>query len=489
MMPIHALLIGQGSSPSPERGVLARRWRSLDVALPSALLSRPLEAARLGLVEFDMAPLVWADVLVLRTWYATAAACLACDVASLEEAVLLEHSALSGHEWRRPHEVLVRALVEALDRQPTLLRGRGLVYELDDDPWAVAGGAAHPGLALELDLVRLLLRSADVVVAATPEAAEAARREGTHPEALVLATLDDEAARSVAWHRAATRAGSGRLLSARASAAMVAEVIDRSTRLVDHRQRLRGLDEAFAARLGERHAAGLPCWDEADAVDPLVSVVIPTVDEPAEVIERAIRSALDGEGVRIEVVVAGGPGSDAADAVDLVDDARVRFVAVTALLAADAPESGSDAWRAAAWAMATDAANEAALGAWIAPLDPRSVFVPGHIGLLLEIAIEHGLELVYGQTVLVQAGEVAGQVGAWPPAPESLAHDAALLAANLRSIRPDAESSRDDEDPAWNLWRRCIEVGARIANVEEPVTLRDASAFPSSGAATVGDVA
>jgi hypothetical protein len=479
--PLRALLIGQGSDPGFSTTVEIRHWRSIDVALPSGLLGRPLEAFRRGLAELDTSPLIWADVLVMRNWYATVCACLSCPVASLEEAVLVEHCALSGHEWRRPHEGLVRALIETIDRRPGVLRGSGLVYVLDADPWAIAageggdGGADHPGLALELDLVRLLLRSADVVVAATPEAAVAARREGSHENTLVVVPpTADHRARPDAWLRAAARPGSGRLLGAGAPATVVARTAAESAQRRDRRNEICALDEAAAATMAERHASGLPSWNEADAIDPLVSVVIPTVDESSEAIERAIRSALDTVGVRIEVVVAGLPDSGAEEAVRRSGDPRVRFVEIGAASGAADLDPAGDAWRCATWATATAAANDAARGTWLAPLEPSSVWVPGHIATLLAVAIEHGLEVVYGATLLVRAGEVVGQVGSWPPAAESIAHDAALITAGLRAISPDPESWRDGDDPTWNLWRRYVEIGVRMGNIEEPVTLRDA---------------
>jgi len=490
--PLRALLIGRGSDPEPGPAVEVRHWRSIDVALPSVLLGRPLDAFRLGLAELDTSALVWADVLVLRNWYATGCACHSCAVASLEEAVLVEHSALSGHEWRRPHDGLVRALLETIDRRPEVLRGRGLVYELDADPWSIAerqGGerAEHPGLALELDLVRLLLRSADVVVAATLEAAAAARREGTQEDALVdMAASAEPSARADAWRRAAARAGTARLLTAGAAATVVAEAADGAARRLGHRNRIRSLDEATAATFGERRAAGLPCWDEADAVDSLVSAVIAVVDQSSELIERAIRSALDTVGVRIEVVVAGAASSGADDAVASTGDPRVRFVEIAAPSGAADPDVGGDAWRHATWAWATAAAHEAALGTWLAPLEPDSVWVPGHVATLLAVAIEHGLDLVYGATLLIRAGEVVGRVGSWPPAVDSIAHDAALLAAGLRAISPDPESWRDGEDPAWNLWRRYVETAVRMGNIDEPLTLRDAANAPLEAAALSG---
>ena len=218
---------------------------------------------------------------------------------------------------------------------------------------------------------------------------------------------------------------------------------------------IRAADAAVAAGLETRRARV--------SVDPLVSVVIPVLDEPAEAVERAIRSALESDGVRVEVIVAGGSTVPA--------DPRVRHI---------------EARR--GWADAFAAALDAATGAWIAPLDPASVFADGHVAGLLGLAVEHQLDVVYGQTLLVEGGEIVGVAGDWPPSAASVALDATLFAAPLRAIRPDPGAAPEGDDPRWNLVRRWLEAGVRIANVEEPVTLRDLSLAPAA-AARLGDAA
>ena len=449
---LHALLIGPGSAPSGS-SILVRHWRSVDVDVPSDLLGEPLQACRLGQAAIDTSPLIWADVLVLRNWYATAAACLGCDLASLDEAILREHAAASGHEWRRPFEGLVRALLQALDREPFLLRGRGLVYELDVDPWLLTDDRVGDilGLSLELDLVRHLLRSADVVVATSPEAAAAARREGAPDVAMVPSAAGDVPARGSAWLRAAARAGTGRLLTAGAPATSVAATAAEARRRLEHRREVRRLDAIAAATISRRREAGLSSWDDADAIDPLVSVIIATLDEPIEMTERAILSALDTEGVRVEIILAGLAGSSAAAAIERIGDPRVRLVEVAEPATSTEFARGSQEWRDSAWATAITAAADAALGTWI-----------------------------------VRSGEVVGRVGSWPPTPDSVADDASLIAVSLRVLRPDVDSWRDGERPAWNLWRRYLEIGARIGNIEEPITLRNAPDGALSGAGSCG---
>jgi hypothetical protein len=403
MIPLRALVIGRDAG-SASAGAEVRAWRGIDLAVPRAHAGRPLEACRLGVAVIDSAPLLWADVLVIRGPLSTVPACDACPFASGDEAAVLRHADATGHEWRRPVDAMVRGLVEAIDREPAILRGRGLVYEVGGVP------AVH-----EADLDARLRRLADHVV----EPGEA------HAD----------------WRRA--------IAGPRAMARLA----------------IRGADAELASILADRRDRGLPSWDRAQQTDPLVSVVIVAAGEPADAVERAIGSALDSHGVRIEVVVAG------AAVAASVGDPRVRFVGATG-----------------DWAEAFVAALDAATGAWISPLDPASVFADGHVADLLGLALEHDLDVVYGQTLHVDAGEVVGVAGDWPPSAASLALDATLFAAPLRRIRPDPGAATEGDDPRWNLVRRWLEAGVRIANVEEPVTLRDLS-VARSHPARPGDAA
>jgi hypothetical protein len=214
---------------------------------------------------------------------------------------------------------------------------------------------------------------------------------------------------------------------------------------------LRAADVETARELDSARSAASP--------DPLVSVILVCHDEPVELVDRAIASAMDAD-ARVEIVVAGPSRPQRPD---------VHWVQTCG-----------------GWAERYEVAVDAARGAWIAPLDGRSVFAEGHIRTLLEVAVEHDLDVVYGQALLVDGGEVVGVAGDWPPTVASLAHDAVLYRAVLRGVRPDPGCAAEGEDPRWNLWRRWLEAGVRIANVEVAVTLRDLSAGSRSA---LGDAA
>lgn len=446
---------GLGADPRPMDGALERVWQSIDLELPAGQLLRPLEAARAGQLRLDTSPLGWADVVLFSGRYATLPTCDSCGLAWDDDAPAQAHSRESGHVWRRPWQQAVRCLVETAARWPAVWRTRAVAYALDADPWADAQEVP----ALDLDLVRTLLSTADVVLAATRDAAAAAVREGAAPDRVVRAAGDDTAARLEALARAAATAGGDRF------ARRVAQL---------------DADAEVAARLAGRQAAGLPSWDADAAQDPLVSVVVPVVDEPAVLVEQAVRSALGAEGVRLEVLVAGAAASPARAAVAAVDDCRVRLIAV----APASPARGAratetvrraDVARETAFAAAAAAGDAAASGLWIAHLRPGAVMTPEHPSTLLGVAVEYGLDIVYGQTLLIEDDVVIGARGAWPPSAASIAPDAALVSAALRGIGPDAQAAEDGEPVVWNQWRRYAEAGARIANIEGALAARLAS--------------
>ena len=441
--PLRVLRVGAGGGQVPE-GVEERRWPSLDVELPAALAGRPLAAIAAGTARIDVSPVTWADVLVLRGPFATIPACLDCGLADADDAVLVEHAREAGHTWRRPIDQMVRGLVMALEREPALLRSRGLVVELPGDP---ADGVPDA----ELDLVRALLRAADRVLAPDAGAAAAASRLGAIEGRVVVV---DPSAAGDASRRAA-------LLAAAAA---------RDPRRRRRRLELRAADAAASSRLRDRAVAGLPAWDPEAAIDPLVSVVIAAGSEPAAIVGRAVASALACPGVRLEVLVAGGPASAAAAVVAEAGDPRVRLQSVASASVAAALAAGIDG----------------AAGAWIAPLDARSLMAEEHPATLLEVVREHGLDAVYAQTLLVADGEPAGLVGAWPPAADAIAPDASLFSAGLRAFRPDPDAPADGEDPHWNLWRRWSEAGARLASVDAPLALREAGVRPLAAAEVAG---
>jgi hypothetical protein len=208
------------------------------------------------------------------------------------------------------------------------------------------------------------------------------------------------------------------------------------------------------------------CWPESAAVHPLVTIRIPTYNRGPLVVERAVGSALAQTYDNIEVVVVGdGATPETVAAVSSVQDPRLRF---ENLPRPTYPADPERRWMVAG-THATNRALELARGAWIAPLDDDDEFTPDHVEVLLAVALEYRLELVYGQS-LMEMGDGRWQlVGAWPPVQGGFCHGSVLYAAGLTNFRYDAEAWRLGEPGDWNMWRRMLEAGVRMGNVEHVV--------------------
>jgi glycosyltransferase involved in cell wall biosynthesis len=208
------------------------------------------------------------------------------------------------------------------------------------------------------------------------------------------------------------------------------------------------------------------CWSAEAADDPLVTIRIPTYDRGPLLVERAISSALGQTYRNVEVLVVGdGATPETVEAIQSVRDPRLRFVN---LARPDYPMDPERRWQVAG-TNAVNHALEIARGAWIAPLDDDDEFTPDHVETLLSVAIEYHLELVYGQSLMEQPDGTWALVGSWPLQQGGLCHGSALYSASLRFFRYDPNAWRELEPGDWNLWRRMLEAGVRIGNVEQVV--------------------
>lgn len=149
-------------------GVNLRAWTELTVNFAPGYEARPEEALRDGAFEIDHSDLDWADVIVFRRYYFTAFACDASDAASLVEADMIEHARVSGHHYRRPLETLLRPIWARLLKDPSFLAGRAIVYETDDHILATPTWFGSAVAVAEHDMVRSMLRLADLVTVSTP---------------------------------------------------------------------------------------------------------------------------------------------------------------------------------------------------------------------------------------------------------------------------------------------------------------------------------
>ncbi len=239
---------------------------------------------------------------------------------------------------------------------------------------------------------------------------------------------------------------------------------------LEHRRRVRDDAAIASSRLVALRADRAACWPPADAIDPLVSVIVPVTDEPVALVERAVRSVVAGSHARLEIVMTAPAGAHAEQLAALAaTDSRVRLVAV------DAPSrmpAGADAARSAWTGRLLEAGLDAAEGAWVAPLGPEAEFTADHIEVLLGVAIEHELEFVYGQALVDLGADGRLALGAWPPNPDGvLTGGSELFSRRLRAVAwVDPDAWRDAESPGWAFWRSLLEAGVRIAGLDTTVT-------------------
>ena len=161
-----------------DHDVEMRTWGELNdyrVRIPADYAGRLDDAIQDGVAEIDTAPLEWAEVLVFRRWYGTVHACEDCDTVASDEAALARHAAATGHA-PVVRDRIVRVLLAAIEADRSILAGRAVVYELDDDllspqPWL----GFYRRLAGDRDLIERFARVADLVTVATPTVAASLR--------------------------------------------------------------------------------------------------------------------------------------------------------------------------------------------------------------------------------------------------------------------------------------------------------------------------
>jgi glycosyltransferase involved in cell wall biosynthesis len=200
---------------------------------------------------------------------------------------------------------------------------------------------------------------------------------------------------------------------------------------------------------------------------PQVSVVLPTRNRSA-MLMKSVRSALDQDGIGLEVIVVDdGSSDDTAVQLARIDDQRLT------VLRNDQPQGV---------ARARNEAIERARGEWIAFLDDDDLWAPGYLRAQLATAAEQELSLCYsGRIEIDERGDVINN--AYCPQPRRLARR--LLANNAIGgptgviVRADllARIGRFDERLSgladWDLWIRAARVGRAGACAEPLVAYRN----------------
>jgi hypothetical protein len=148
-------------------GVLIEPWTPRLVH-PDSYTGRWWDAVRDGVAAASLDALNDADVVLFSRWSNTRPACTECDADCGTPDGLALHKRETGHA-SLDVDPLLRLVAAGLLANPALRSKCAVVYDLDDDlfsqPSWIGRGA---GLARELELVQLFIRTADLVTVATP---------------------------------------------------------------------------------------------------------------------------------------------------------------------------------------------------------------------------------------------------------------------------------------------------------------------------------
>lgn len=204
-------------------------------------------------------------------------------------------------------------------------------------------------------------------------------------------------------------------------------------------------------------------------LNPLVSVRIPTWNNPELLVERAIKSVQNQTYDNWEIVVVGdGSEDDTEDVIKSLNDDRISFYNFP--YRNIYPEDPVKRWQVAG-SPGMNKAAELAKGLWIAPLDDDDEFAPNHIELLLKTALEGRYEVVYGNFCRVNLSTGEEQIlGSYPPVAGQISTQVFIYPKLLSFFEWEPKSWMVDEPGDWNFIRRMMESGVCIGKVEEVVS-------------------
>lgn len=215
--------------------------------------------------------------------------------------------------------------------------------------------------------------------------------------------------------------------------------------------------------------------------EPLISVRIASYGKTEELMDVAIASVLAQTYQNFEIVVVNdGPDEDTRHALALLDDPRVHYE--------EFPERQvypSDAR--ARWMVAgspgMNRGADLSRGVWIAPLDNDDAFTADHLEKLLALALRERAELSYG--ALTQVNRVNGEerrIWSSPPAISQFSFQGAMYLRLLHNVfRYDESSWLIGEPGDWNLIRRMVAAGVRMAATEDIVAIMNHVPYTHKG--------
>jgi len=207
--------------------------------------------------------------------------------------------------------------------------------------------------------------------------------------------------------------------------------------------------------------------DNLSSKNPLISVPIPTWNRGKILTERTIPSILRQTYQNFEIIIVGDHCTD--DTEELLkkfNDERIKFYNLPQR--GNYPADPMDRWMVAG-AGAGSKSLELCSGDWIAPMDDDDEFSEDHLEVLLNHALEHDYEMVYGITEMeIEPGKWVN-VGSYPLRCGRICRLSVLYHSKLKFFKADINAWKYEEPGDWNMWRRMKEAGVRIGFLDKVV--------------------
>lgn len=201
--------------------------------------------------------------------------------------------------------------------------------------------------------------------------------------------------------------------------------------------------------------------------NPLISIQIPTYNRARLLTERTIPSVLRQTYQNFEIVIVGDHCTDnTEELLTKFNDDRIKFCNLPKR--GDYPSNPRDKWMIAG----ADAARKSldlCSGEWIAPMDDDDEFSEDHLEVLLNHAMQHDYEMVYGITEAeIEPGKWR-HIGSYPLQIAEICRLSVLYHAKLKFFKVDINCWKYGEPGDWNIWRQMKEAGVRIGFLDKVV--------------------
>ena len=207
--------------------------------------------------------------------------------------------------------------------------------------------------------------------------------------------------------------------------------------------------------------------DKSNNENPLISVRIPTYNRGKILTERTIPSILRQTYQNFEIVIVGDHCTDnTEELLQKFDDKRIKFCNLPKR--GEYPANPYNRWMVAG-TVPLNKGIELCSGDWIAPLDDDDEFSEDHLQVLLDYALVHNYEMVYGVT---RVGYKSGKwinVGSYPLKWGKICNLSVLYNSKLKFFKYDINAWKYGEPGDWNMWRRMKEAGVRIGFVDKVI--------------------